>query len=407
MTGKSRWICAQLGSREHYAIPRVLHASARLEALLTDFWAEPRWLWSSMPGSRMAPARERWHKDLAGACVRGLGLSRFLFDAVNRKPGWATLIRRNEWFQRRHLDLLRKNEPLLASGSPGVFFAYSYACRDLLRFFKRLGWKTVLGQIDPGPQEEAIVAAEAERFPEWCGRWSPAPAGYWSSWREELASADRIVVNSEWSLECLQHEGVSRDKIVVVPLAYDASLSGRQDRKPSPAAFTRERPLRVLFLGQINLRKGAHRLLQAARRLTDLPIVFDLVGPVEIAPAFDLRSNVRWRGAVSREEANRCYSGADVFILPTLSDGFALTQLEALANGLPVIATRSCGRVVEDGVNGWLLPSASSDDIVGLLTRLVSSPDEVSRCSGKAAVPERFSMRSLDSTLSSFEESFA
>ena len=47
------------------------------------------------------------------------------------------------------------------------------------------GWTTILGQIDPGPFEEEIVAAEAEREPSLVPDWTPAPADYWKSWREE------------------------------------------------------------------------------------------------------------------------------------------------------------------------------------------------------------------------------
>lgn len=398
MTGRARWICAQLGSREHYAIPRVLHAAGRLEHLLTDFWASPRWFWEHVPGSRLASARERWHPELAAARVHGLGLTRLAFDAANRQSGWETTIRRNNWFQRRHLDWLNANAGALNAGPPGVFFAYSYAARELLRFFKGIGWRTVLGQIDPGPREEEIVAEEAARFPDWRGAWMPAPREYWSDWHEELELADRIAVNSKWSLECLAHENVPAEKVIVLPLAYERAGT-RNEPGVIPAAFTEERPLRVLFLGQVNLRKGAHHLLEAARQLAHAPVEFDFVGPVEIARPASSPFNVKWHGAVSREETARFYAAADVFVLPTLSDGFALTQLEALSHGVPVIATSHCGRVVEDGRNGWLLPSSSAADIAALLARLVLSPAEVARCAGQARVPDAFSLDSLGAAL--------
>ena len=405
MTQPARWICAQLGSREHYAIPRVLHSDGRLEHLLTDFWATPRWIWKSIPGGRFASARERWHPELRDARVQGLGLTRLVFDASNWQRGWDKTIRRNAWFQRQHLAWLRANEKAITAGAPGIFFAYSYAARGLLRFFKGIGWKTVLGQIDPGPREEMIVAEEAARFPDSQGRWTRAPEAYWNSWREELSLADKIAVNSEWSMECLRLDGVPAEKMIVVPLAYEAKC-GRQKNRELHGAFTTDRPLRVLFLGQVNLRKGAHHLLEAARRLVDLPIEFNFVGPVEISrPGAELQ-NVRWHGPVSREETARFYANADVFALPTLSDGFALTQLEALARGVPVMVTRNCGRVVEDGRNGWILPSPSADDIAGVLRRLANSPSEVAACASRANVPESFSLESLRGAMDRIEQSF-
>ena len=115
-------------------------------------------------------------------------------------------------------------------------------------------------------------------------------------------------------------------------------------------------PLRVLFLGQINLRKGAARLIDAMRLLVDDPVELLLAGPSELSEVLwkDL-PKVGWVGPVPRSEVVRYYQKADVFILPTLSDGYALTQLEALANGLPVLASKHCGEAVVNGVNGWIL----------------------------------------------------
>ena len=79
----------------------------------------------------------------------------------------------------------------------------------------------MLVQIDPGPEEERIVAEETARVPELAGQWQPAPAAYWDLWRQECELADRIVVNSEWSRDGLIGGGVSGDKISVVPLAYE------------------------------------------------------------------------------------------------------------------------------------------------------------------------------------------
>lgn len=402
MTRGARWICAQLGSREHYAIPRVLHKAAKLDTLLTDFWAKPRWLWERVPGRRFASTRERWHTQLECARVHSLGLNRLAFDLRNRESGWETVMRRNEWFQRGQLRWLLEHESQIAAGPPGIFFAYSYAARELFRFFKRIGWTTVLGQIDPGPREEAIVAEEAERYPSWRGSWKPPPKRYWESWREELELADLVAVNSEWSLECLCREGLPEGRMRVLPLAFEPS-GHKAKQRTVPPTFTRERPLRVLFLGQINLRKGAHHLLEAAAGLTDRPVEFDFVGPVEIARPDPMPANVHWHGPVSREETALFYARADLFALPTLSDGFALTQLEALAHGLPVIATRSCGRVVTDRQNGWLLDSPQAAEIAAILCVLMESPGLVAECSSRARVPEMFSMESLRDGLLSID----
>lgn len=61
---------------------------------------------------------------------------------------------------------------------------------------------------------------------------------------------------------------------------------------------------------------------------------------------------VRWIGSVPRSATAMYYQLADVFLFPTLSDGFGLTQLEAQAWKLPIITSKFCGEVVKDRVNG-------------------------------------------------------
>ena len=134
-------------------------------------------------------------------------------------------------------------------------------------------------------------------------------------------------------------------------LRRDPAAKRPSDARECIPRVSRERPLRVLFLGQINLRKGVARLLEAARILRNEPVEFWMVGPVEIAnaSAIERSRRVKWFGPVTRKQATEYYRDADVFILPTLSDGFAITQLEAQAYGLPVIASKFCGNVVESG----------------------------------------------------------
>ena len=87
----------------------------------------------------------------------------------------------------------------------------------------------MLVQIDPGPEEENIVAEEAARAPELAGAWQPAPPEYWASWREECKLADRIVVNSEWSREGLIRGGVPAEKISIIPLVYEMTRGRRSE----------------------------------------------------------------------------------------------------------------------------------------------------------------------------------
>ena len=168
-----------------------------------------------------------------------------------------------------------------------------------------------------------------------------------------------------------------------------------------PAAFTTERPLRVLFLGQINLRKGVGPLLDAARLLRGEPVEFWFVGPIQIAVPAELKqeARIRWMGVVSRGDVARYYREADLFVFPTFSDGFGLTQLEAQAWKLPLVASRFCGDVVRDGINGVLLREVSAEAIASALLDFVRNPGRLPEMAARSVVDSRFSLNSLASSL--------
>lgn len=370
------WRVCQIGGREHYAVARALSSVGGLKRLYSDFWVPPESGFSSLPGGRRL--RDRFHEDLAEAEVWAANGRFFLgeiSDRIAKRDPWASNLRRNQSFQSAVLKQWQAERGESAKSS--VVFSYSYAARDLFRYAKAQGWKTVLGQIDPGPEEERIVEAELKQFPEMGSLWSKTPAGYWDSWREEVELADHIVVNSEWSKSCLLKEGADPEKIVVLPLVYQSSV--QEDSNRNKGSEQSQKTKRLLFLGQINLRKGVARLLKAMELLKDEDVELILVGPSEIPEsAWSHLTNVSWRGPLPRSEVGSAYQQADLFILPTLSDGFALTQLEAMAHGLPVIASQHCGEVVREGENGWLLPDLEPETIAATIRKaLIGLPLEV------------------------------
>ena len=159
--------------------------------------------------------------------------------------------------------------------------------------------------------------------------------------------------------------------------------------------------MRVLFLGQINYRKGAIQLLDAVKQMAGEPVEFWFVGPLQVDIPHELKDKIRWFGIAPRSDVSRYYRDADIFILPTFSDGFGLTQLEAQSWKLPVIASRYCGDVVENGFNGLLLENISGTTISNVLHQLLHTPESLDTMSQNSRVDERFSLQSLAASLSS------
>jgi hypothetical protein len=204
-------------------------------------------------------------------------------------------------------------------------------------------------------EQERILNAEAAA----CGLpytpiYSPAQV------RRQLAEfeqCDVIVCPSGAVKESFERAGISPHKLVVVPHGVD--LSGTDATATRPA----NGPLRVLYVGQLHFRKGLRYLAQAAVRMDPAEFIFRLVGP-----DFGLSGMVRLEGSerlmrigpLKGEDLSRAYRETDVFVLPSVEEGFGLVVLEAMRAGLPVIITSAVGAkdFVTDGVEGWVVPPA-------------------------------------------------
>src|ERR1043166_9410583 len=129
------WFCCQVGAREHYAVPRELRLGGLLAELITDVWMRHV---------------GRFHPELAGARIAAANLAALRFElraSLARENGWKLITQRNKWFQRQALAQLKRT----SSNGNHTVFAYSYAAAEIFKFARERGWRTVLGQIDPGP----------------------------------------------------------------------------------------------------------------------------------------------------------------------------------------------------------------------------------------------------------------
>ena len=392
------WTAIQLGSREHYAIPRALHSVDHLEALITDAWVTSN---QSELAKHIFPSLAlRRNSDLPDALVKSRTLARLAIDArikLKKLDPWRAILYRNHWFQ-------RWTEHEVAAAASQNIFSYSYTARLPFTAAKKRGAFCILGQIDPGPIEHDIVEQRSAAYRNLAPSANHAPADYWSQWREEIAMADRIVVNSPWSAQLLQKAGVPDNKLVEIPLVYSPGLSRRRSSLPSPQT-TAPAPLRALFLGSVILRKGLGQLFEAMKILKNAPVQFTIAGPITLKIPDEISSlaNARFLGPVDQKTAEGLYQASDVFLFPTLSDGFGLTQLEALGHGLPVISSKNCALVTEDRVSGLVLNEVSPESIAEAIMELIRDPDLLARLKANACIPDRFQPRHLAPALLALE----
>ncbi|MDV3351372.1 glycosyltransferase family 4 protein [Leptothoe sp. LEGE 181152] len=392
------WIVCQLGAREHYAIPRALHQTGQLHSLVTDAWVTPQSWPNHLPG--LKSLCDRYHTDLADAQIANYTTGLLKFEITHRlqkTASWDRMLARNQWFQKQTIKTLKSFQERIEANHRPVLFTYSYAGLELLRFAKQAGWRTVLGQIDPGIVEEQIVITECKKHSDIAPDWEAVPSVYWQNWQEECKLADHIVVNSNWSKSLLEQVNVPTNKIEIVPLVYQPPIEATKFVRTYPAEFSAERPLRVLFLGLITLRKGIAACLEAIHQLKGHPVEFWMVGSQQIEIPAELKDHpqVHWTGPVPRSQTAQYYQQADVFLFPTLSDGFGLTQLEAQAWKLPIIASQHCGEVVEDRQNGLILSKISSQAIADTITYCYQNPEKLADFSSRAVSLDNFRLENL------------
>jgi glycosyltransferase involved in cell wall biosynthesis len=371
--GGKRWIVSQEGSRQSYAVPLAFHKLGILRLFCVDVWC--RWGRSGLRrGTKgMRALATRFHPEIPGHRVVSFGpaaIATRTLDHFHRAGYSATQLcdrycRFGEWFAIRVRDHLRK---IHLDPEADLFFGFNTNCLETMASLQERGIFTVVDQVDPGKVEEDLICEETARWPGWARVPGRMPQAYWDRLKAEWDLADLVLVNSEWSSDALVLQGVPREKIIVMPLAID--LDAEHWLRPVRA----EGDLKVLWLGSVVLRKGIPYLVEAARSLLKTRIEFLLAGPLGISDRAvqTFPPNVKLLGRVTRDQLSAVYRQAHVFVLPTISDGFAITQLEAMAHGLPVVTTPNCGRVVTDGTNGFIVPPRSSEALVDAFLKLDS-----------------------------------
>lgn len=405
---QKNWFCAQIGAREHYAVPRVLHREGRLAALYTDYWAGPLVRQMARKTNKIQSLAARFHPDLAGAPVKSWNARSLAWEAGTRRNkslnAYEGFIRTGTRFSLCVRDALSRRNDL---DSHSTFFAYDTGALEAMEWCREREIRCILNQMDPNRVEVEMVQEEEKSWPGWATQSFEVPESYFRRREKEWALADNVVVNSEFCRTALVKQGVPKSKIVVVPLSFEADNQKPKDDDELNREPNSKNKLRILFLGQVILRKGIQYLIEAAKLLKNEPVQFDVVGPMGISQAAvgSAPPNLVFHGRVTRDQAAHWYCQSHVFVLPTLSDGFAITQLEAMSYGLPVIATPCCGAVVSEGSDGFIVPPRDPAALAGVFQKYLAEPGLLQHQRNAAlAKVKQFTLNSLAAPLHSLEK---
>jgi glycosyltransferase involved in cell wall biosynthesis len=214
-----------------------------------------------------------------------------------------------------------------------------------------------------------LMREDAARFPE--AAWSWARERHYASLEAVTAGwkhADAVVCASTMTARSLIHAGCEAERITVVPYGFAATGLAPSRQPDGPARF--------LFVGQGVQRKGLHHLLRAWREVDPARARLTLVcyaidpGIAELAR----QPGVELLGRQDRGDLEAQFRAADVFVMPSLVEGFGLTYLEALAAGCHVVGTANTGLpdLPLSVAACTLVPPGDIQTIAAALNRLVA-----------------------------------
>ena len=189
----------------------------------------------------------------------------------------------------------------------------------------------------------------------------------------EYEEAHAITVPSQFSKRSFLKHGVPAERVFVCPYGVDLS-EFRPGKK-------RDDTFRIIHVGQISVRKGIGHLLQAMASLVKVrKCELWLVGPIDPAVQHLLdqyKGTFEYKGVVARRNLWQLYSQASVLVLASIEEGLALVQAQAMACGVPVIATTNTGGedLFTEGVEGFIIPIRSPELIREKVEWMMDNPE--------------------------------
>jgi starch synthase len=268
---------------------------------------------------------------------------------------------------------------------PDVRAVYAYESGALRQF--REGRKSGVRCIYDLPigywrASRKMSIEEAELQPAWKGTLTSlteTPAKY-ALKDQELELADTVLVPSTFVKNTLDmYPG--KKKIIVNPFGVPANISAPRERTHP------DRPLRVIYVGSLTQRKGISYLFEAiekAGKSVTLTVIGRKVGHAKLLDKYCQQH--RWLSSVPHREVLAEMHRHDVFVFPSLFEGLALVQGEALSQGLPVITTPNSGGtdILRDGIDGFIVPIRDPEAITSRLLQLHQDRDLLQQMSDSA-----------------------
>lgn len=378
------WVVAQLGSRDHYLYPRAMEALGRLAVCVTDIYLPHR------PPLKRVLARFGPFRRMTSRTISGIPPERITSNSLRGLLGLGGFQVAGHFSRKLAVAAHRNSAGLVAQkaaatirslsvGGKVNYLGYCGESLEAIRAAKKTGGNAIVVQYDGAWGADELYERERRAYPEWTGSVVPRA----QDWRDrvtlEWRLADKVIVNSAWVRDFVIQEGVAREKVIELSLAYECS--DQSARREAVAE-----PMKLLWVGSVSLQKGFHLAALAFAELMkrEISCNFRVIGSLDIPPMQRARfaNCITFDGPQPKDEVRKAYLDADVFLFPTIADGFGMTQIEALAAGVPVIASDKCGDVVENEISGWRLGAITPTTLSATLMSIAANRQRICEMRG-------------------------
>ncbi len=196
-----------------------------------------------------------------------------------------------------------------------------------------------------------------------------------------LFKSDIVGALTQWEMQEIKKFGVTEGRIRHMPIGVDLDIFNKKKGNFREKYEIEEEM--ILFVGQPIPRKGPEYLVQAMKQVIkkfpNVKCVF--VGykknnEIEnLCHKLGLDKNIEFIGFLDEQEKIDAYKSADVFVLPTLYEGFGIVFIEAMASGCPIITTNVAGipEIVENNKNGLLVEPKNPDKLANAIIKILSN----------------------------------
>lgn len=323
------YVSAFNGNRDSYQLPLALYEAGLLDSFVTDFYTAKDYRFHKLVPKQL---HNRTQAGLPRSSAN-LALGAFICQIVGRLVG----IDGPKIYPITDRMLSRRAGQVARNLQSALFCYGGYLPTDL----SEVASPRVIFQYHPHASYiREIIRRDMERYPDFANLYqnqSDLIGSLDISQQRDWERADHIVCASSVTKRSLEFVGCDPARISVVP--YGLDIEHEVISRPHGNC-------EFLFVGQGVPRKGLHHLLtawgQANLHNARLTLICYSIEP-KLADLARQQANVRLLGRQSRDDLTKAYQQSDVFVMPSLLEGFGLVYLEALANGCFVIGSNETG----------------------------------------------------------------